>query len=127
VQGTDIKMSGAVTYLADVMSPQSKTYVLELSVVNPDQKLKSGMRVKLQLGGDSLTDVVTVPISAVLKDGNDNYVFVVANNVAEKRKVVLGRVSDMNREAISGVKEGEQVVLSGVQELKDQDKVELRK
>jgi HlyD family secretion protein len=127
VQGTEAKMSGTIAYLADVMSPQSKTYVLELSVGNPDQKLKSGMRVKLQLGGDSLQDVVTVPISSVVKDGNDNYVFVVANNVAEKRKVVLGRVSDTNREAVSGVKEGEQVVVSGTQELKDKDKVDLRK
>lgn len=120
-------MTGTITYLADVMSPQSKTYVLELSVPNPDQKLKSGMRVKLQLGGGSTQDVVTIPTASIVKEGNDNYVFVAANDQAEKRKVTLGRVADTNREVTDGIKEGEQVIVSGTQDLKDKDKIELRK
>ncbi|MEK3721039.1 efflux RND transporter periplasmic adaptor subunit [Paenibacillus sp. FSL H8-0034] len=126
-QGSSASMTGTITYLADVMSPQSKTYVLELSVPNPDQKLKSGMRVKLQLGGGSTQDVVTVPTASIVKEGNDNYVFVAANDQAEKRKVALGRVADTNREVTDGIKEGEQVIVSGTQDLKDKDKIELRK
>jgi HlyD family secretion protein len=126
-QGNSAPMTGTVAYLADIMSPQSKTYVLELSVPNLDNKLKSGMRVKLQLGGGSVQEVVTIPQAGIIKDGNDNYVFVAANELAEKRKVVLGRVSDTNREVTEGIKEGEQIVVSGVQDLKDKDKLELRK
>lgn len=126
-QGGNASMTGTITYLADVMSPQSKTYVLELSVPNPDQKLKSGMRVKLQLGGGSTQDVVTIPTASIVKEGNDNYVFVAANDQAEKRKVTLGRVADTNREVTDGIKEGEQVIVSGTQDLKDKDKIELRK
>ncbi|SFK67927.1 RND family efflux transporter, MFP subunit [Paenibacillus sp. 1_12] len=126
-QGSNTSMTGTITYLADVMSPQSKTYVLELSVPNPDQKLKSGMRVKLQLGGGASQDVVTIPTASIVKEGNDSYVFVAANDQAEKRKVSLGRVADTNREVVDGIKEGEQVVVSGTQDLKDKDKIELRK
>lgn len=126
-QGSNAPMTGTITYLADVMSPQSKTYVLELSVPNPDQKLKSGMRVKLQLGGGSTQDVVTIPTASIVKEGNDNYVFVAANDQAEKRKVTLGRVADTNREVTDGIKDGEQVIVSGTQDLKDKDKIELRK
>lgn len=127
MQGSSDKWTGTVTYLADVMSPQSKSYVLELSTDNPDFKLKSGMRVKLQLGGDSVQDIITVPSSGVVKDGNDNYIYVVNGDHVEKRKVSLGRTLDSNREVTSGVKEGEQLVVLGVQELKDQDKVDIRK
>jgi len=127
VQGSDSKMTGKVTYLADVMSPQSKTYVLELSAENPDNKLKSGMSVKLQIGGDSKQNVVAVPVASIVKEGNDNYVFVVNGDQAEKRKVTLGRVSESNREVTSGIKEGEQVVVLGQQDLKDKDKVTLIK
>jgi HlyD family secretion protein len=127
LQGSSDKMTGTVAYLADVMSPQSKSFVLELSAANPDFKLKSGMRVKLQLGGDAVQDVITVPTASIVKEGNDNFVFVVNGDQAEKRKVALGRTSDSNREVQTGVKEGEQVVVSGVQELKDKDKVEIRK
>ncbi|WP_282936406.1 efflux RND transporter periplasmic adaptor subunit [Paenibacillus sp. RC67] len=128
LQGTETKMTGTITYLAEVMSPQSKTFVLELSAPNADQKLKSGMRVKLQLGGDATQDVVTIPAAAITKEGNDNYVFVVTNDTAERRKVALGRTAaDSSREVLSGVKESEPIIVSGIQELKDKDKVEVRK
>ncbi len=126
LQGASDKFTGTVTYLADVMSPQSKTYVLELSASNADMKLKSGMRVKLQVGGDSTQDVVTVPTASIVKEGNDNYVYVVNGDQAEKRKVTLGRTGDTGREVTSGVKEGEKVIVSGQQELKDKDKVAVR-
>lgn len=127
VPGSNTLLNGTVTYLADIMSPQSKTYVLELSAANADYKLKSGTRVKLQLGGGSVQDVVTVPIASIVKEGNDNYVFVITQDLAEKRKVSLGRVNDTNREVTDGVKEGELVVVSGAQGLKDKDKIEVKK
>jgi RND family efflux transporter MFP subunit len=127
VPGSNTLLNGTVTYLADIMSPQSKTYVLELSAANDDNKLKSGTRVKLQLGGGSVQEVNTLPIASIVKEGNDNYVFVITQDLAEKRKVTLGRVSDTSREVMDGVKEGELVVVSGAQGLKDKDKVEAKK
>ncbi|MFH5182306.1 hypothetical protein ACHHV8_06520 [Paenibacillus sp. TAB 01] len=41
--------------------------------------------------------------------------------------MTLGRSVDSAKEVLSGVKDGEQIVVSGVQDLKDQDKVEVRK
>ncbi|KPV55719.1 hypothetical protein QJ48_31655 [Paenibacillus sp. A3] len=126
IQDTGEKMTGSVAYMADVMSPQSKTYVLELTAPNPDRKLKPGMRVKLQLGSDAKQEALTVPASGIVKEGNDNFVFVLAGDHAEKRKVTLGRESGSNREVLGGVKEGEQVIVSGQRELKDQDKAVVR-
>lgn len=127
VQETGDKGTGTVSYLADVMSSGSKTYVMELSAPNADLKLKPGMRVSLQLGGDGRQDGIAVPISSIVKEGNDSYVFVLVGDAVEKRKVTLGRASGTNREALSGVKEGEQVVVSGQQELKDKDKISVSK
>ncbi|WP_186446253.1 efflux RND transporter periplasmic adaptor subunit [Paenibacillus cremeus] len=122
VPGSEEKLTASVEYLADVMSQPSKSFVLELSAANPDRKLKPGMRVKLQLGGDGKQDVLTVPQAALVKEGNDNYVFVLSGDVVEKRKVMLGRTSGTAREVTSGVKDGEAIVVSGQQELKDKDK-----
>ncbi|KEQ25749.1 efflux RND transporter periplasmic adaptor subunit [Paenibacillus tyrfis] len=126
IQDTGEKMTGTVAYMADVMSPQSKTYVLELTASNPDRKLKPGMRVKLQLSGDAKQEALTVPTSGIVKEGNNSFVFVLAGDHAEKRQVTLGRESGPNREVLSGVKEGEQVIVSGQRELKDQDKAVVR-
>ncbi|MUG71491.1 efflux RND transporter periplasmic adaptor subunit [Paenibacillus validus] len=126
LQGSADSFTGTVTYLADVMSPSSKTYVLELSAPNPDRKLKPGMRVKLQLGDDGNRQALTVPSAGIVKEGVDNYVFVLFGDHVEKRSVTLGRSSDNGREVLSGLKEGEQVVVSGQQGLKDQDKAVIR-
>jgi multidrug efflux pump subunit AcrA (membrane-fusion protein) len=45
----------------------------------------------------------------------------------EKRKVELGRLKDANQEVLSGVKEGEQIVVTGQHLLKDKDKVQISK
>jgi HlyD family secretion protein len=126
VQDSGEAMTGKVVYLADVMSPQSKSFVLELSASNPGIKLKPGMRVKLNLGGSGQQDVLAVPNSSIVKDGNDSFVFVLSGSQVEKRKVTLGRAVDTSRE-VQGVKDGEQVVVSGQQELKDKDTVTVTK
>jgi HlyD family secretion protein len=118
---TGVKKTAAVTYLADVMSTQGKTYVLELTADNTDLPLKPGMRVKLQTPGSAAaSSALSVPNAAVVREGNDSYVFIVAGDHAEKRKITLGRSSDAKREVLSGVKEQEQVVVSGQLELTDQ-------
>ncbi|MCC2686485.1 MAG: subunit of efflux transporter [Paenibacillaceae bacterium] len=124
--GSEQTMKGKVDYLAEVMSPQSQTFWLDMSIANPDGKLKPGMTVKLQVGGSGQADAVMVPGASIVRDGNDNYVFVVANGVAEKRKVTLGEQVDTNREVLDGVKAGEQVVVAGQQDLQDKDRVTVR-
>ncbi|MEB3101732.1 efflux RND transporter periplasmic adaptor subunit [Ferviditalea candida] len=114
-----------VSFLSDVMSPQNQTYALELSVENSDQKLKPGMKVKLILGAGQKQTVLTVPKSSIVIEGNNSYVFVVSNSAAEKRKVVLGKDLGINRIVISGVKDGEQIVVSGQNRLKDREKVQI--
>ncbi|OXM86781.1 efflux RND transporter periplasmic adaptor subunit [Paenibacillus rigui] len=126
LQGNSDTWTGTVSYLADVMSPQSKSFVLELSAANPNLLLKSGMRVKVLLGSDASQEVVTVPSASIVKEGNDSYIYVLTGEVVEKRKVTLGRTLESNREVQSGIKEGEQIVVTGTQELKDKDKVEVR-
>lgn len=127
VPGSSEKWSGAVTYLADVMSPQSKTFVLELSAKNEGFKLKPGTRVKVLLGDGVKQDALAVPTSAVVQEGNEMYAFVVAGGQVEKRKVTLGRAVNGYREVISGLKEGELLITSGGQGLQDKEQVEIIK
>jgi RND family efflux transporter MFP subunit len=124
--GGEQTLKGKVDYLAEVMSPQSQTFALDMSTANPDGKLKPGMTVKLQIGGNGKADAVMIPGASIVRDGNDSYVFVVANGVAEKRKVTVGAQVDTNREVLDGVKAGEQVVAAGQQELQDKDHVAVR-
>jgi HlyD family secretion protein len=127
VPGTTEKLKGKVSYLADVMSTQTKSYTLELEIPNADRKLKPGMKVQVLLTEENDQNVITVPTLSVVREGGDTFVFVLNGDVAEKRKVELGRLNETIQEVLTGVKEGEQLIVSGQHQIKDKEKVQLAK
>uniref|UniRef100_UPI00135BF63A efflux RND transporter periplasmic adaptor subunit n=1 Tax=Paenibacillus puerhi TaxID=2692622 RepID=UPI00135BF63A len=127
VPGSADKTKAKVNYLADVVGAQSKSYALELEVPNPDRKLRPGTKAQILLTEEPDQIVVTVPTLSVVREGGDTYVFVLVGDTAEKRKVQLGRLNETIQEVLSGVKEGEQLIISGQNQLKDKEKVQLAK
>ncbi|MFM9331616.1 efflux RND transporter periplasmic adaptor subunit [Paenibacillus mesotrionivorans] len=127
VPGTVDKAKATVSYLADVIGAQTKSYSLELTVPNPDFKLKPGSKAQILLTEEQDQVVVTVPTLSVVREGGDTYVFVINGNAAEKRKVELGRLHETYQEVLSGVKEGDQLVISGQNQLKDKEAVQIVK
>ncbi len=127
VPGTVDKAKATVSYLADVIGAQTKSYSLELTVPNPDFKLKPGSKAQILLTEEQDQVVVTVPTLSVVREGGDTYVFVINGNAAEKRKVELGRLHETYQEVLSGVKEGDQLVISGQNQLKDKEAVQVVK
>jgi len=123
--GSTEKSKAPIKYLSGSMDAQSKSYELELEVANTDGKLKPGTKVQIQLTSEQEQIVVTVPTLTVVREGGDSFVFVLVGDTVEKRKIQLGRLNEMNQEVISGVKEGEQLVISGQNQLKDKEKVQL--
>lgn len=125
VPGTTDKLQGKVIYLADVMSANSKSYSLELEAPNPNHVLKPGMKAQVLLAEAEDQIVVVIPSLSVVREGSDTFVFILNGDKVEKRKVQLGRLNGTDQEALSGVKEGEQLVVSGQHQLKDQEVVQL--
>ncbi|KPK67245.1 hypothetical protein AMJ87_13640, partial [candidate division WOR_3 bacterium SM23_60] len=64
-------------------------------------------------------DVIAIPKDALL----DSYVFVVNDSTAERRDVVVGLVGDKTVEIVTGIAEGENVVVIGQQRLAGGEKV----
>lgn len=125
IPGSAEKPKARIKYLSDSMDTQSKSYELELEVANTNGQLKPGTKVQIQLTTEQEQIVVTVPTLSVVREGGDSFVFVLVGDTVEKRKVELGRLSELNQEVLSGVKEGEQLVVSGQNQLKDKEKVQL--
>lgn len=119
------KATAPIKYLSDSMDAQSKSYELELEVANPNGTLKPGTKVQVQLTSEQEQVVATVPTLSIVRENGDSFVFILVGETVEKRKVELGRLNELNQEVISGVKEGEQLVVSGQNQLKDKEKVQL--
>ncbi|UJF35178.1 efflux RND transporter periplasmic adaptor subunit [Paenibacillus hexagrammi] len=119
------KTTAPITYLSDVINGQTKAYDLELEIPNPDGKIKPGSKAQIQLTKEDEQIVPVVPTLSIVREGGDNFVYILNGDIAEKRKVELGRLNETNQEIISGVKEGEILITSGQHQLKDKDKVQV--
>ncbi|WP_064745644.1 efflux RND transporter periplasmic adaptor subunit [Paenibacillus sp. UNC451MF] len=116
-------MKGRVTYLADVMNSQTKSFPLELEVANSDGYLKPGTRVQVQLTSQEEQRVVAVPSLSIVREGSDAFVFLLNGDQAVKKPVKLGRINDTYQEVLEGVKVGDELIVSGQHQLKDGQKV----
>jgi RND family efflux transporter MFP subunit len=72
-----------------------------------------------------LTSGVLVPAESVWADGTAGVVFVYANGKVERRSVTLGQTISGHRQVLSGLRDGERVVLSPPASLKDGHAVKL--
>jgi multidrug efflux pump subunit AcrA (membrane-fusion protein) len=120
----DKKATAKISYLSPIMSATTKTYTLEMEVPNSDHTILPGTRYMLQLTTETEEKVVVVQTLSVLREDADNYVFVLQGDHYEKRKVKLGRLSGAYQEVLDCLKEGEQVVVTGQNTLKDGQKIE---
>jgi HlyD family secretion protein len=123
---TTQKFKAEVTYLANFINPETKGYEINLQIDNSSHQFKPGMKVLLQLAEEREQMVVAVPSSSMIREGDNTYVYVLnEESKAEKRKIQIGRVNEPNHEVVSGVQEGEHLIISGHRQLKDQDPVRL--
>ena len=86
---------------------------IELDPLGPnDPKLKPGLTCELEILVEQRDDVLSAPIQSVVSVGGARFAFVVTPRGVERREVVIGVANDTDVEILSGLEEGEQVVMA---------------
>ena len=117
--------TGRITYLSDVLDPQSRTAKVRCEVANPRGLLKLEMFATIQVPTGVQRETLMIPAAAVQQVDKESVVFVkVDENKFEKREVELGAQSGGWVEVLDGLKEGEKVVTAGAFMLKSHLKKE---
>lgn len=112
VQALDRDSQGKVCRFADSLDMQTRTMETEIDVDNRNGQLIPGMYVEAQLSLREKQNVLAIPLQAVERNGDDATVLAVtAQNVAEERHVRLGAEDSTYVEVVSGLKEGDRVIL----------------
>jgi RND family efflux transporter MFP subunit len=115
-----------VTRVGTVLDPASRTMRAEVDVVNPGERLRPGMTVKVSLDTKRTPNAVTVPASAVHSQGAARTVFVVKGGMAELVKVKTGIEAPEWVQIVEGIRPGDQVIVAAAAELKDGVPVKVR-
>ncbi len=105
--------TGKVTYIYPYLESQTRTNRVRLEFNNSDLRLKPDMFANVTLMASRQVDAIVIPTEAIVRSGTDNQVFVVRGaGKFEPRTVILGVSSDGLTQILSGVKAGEEVVVS---------------
>ena len=115
---------GKVARFSVDVREDTRTMHTEVDVRNPNHVLVPGLYAEATLTLEHREDIPTVPLQAVNHEGDKTTVFIVtANNVLEDRPVKLGLETPNYAEVVSGLQEGEQIVVSDRSGLKPGEKV----
>ena len=120
--------AGRISRIYPTIDPSTHTFTSEIQVANADHALRPGMyaRVKVLFG---VNHSVTVPDNCIVKQQGSAirsvYVLQEDNTVSE-RVVTLGRHFEEEYEILSGLGEGETIVVKGQASLKDGEKVNVQ-
>jgi len=118
---------GKVARFADALDQQTRTMQTEIDVENPDGALVDGMYAETNLILKQKDGALTVPVLAVNRNGASASVLLVnPEGRLEERRVTLGEEGTENVEVVSGLAEGDRVVIGSRSEFKAGDKVQPR-
>ena len=123
----DRKFGGTVTAINPAVDPNSRSAVVEASIENGNNALRTGMFATARIvrqGGDA---GVFVPRAAVLNDSStQSYkVFVIQDGLAKLRVVQLGTEEGEFIQILSGVSADETVATSNLEQLYEGAKVQV--
>lgn len=114
------RFKGRLDYVADSLSPETRTLAVRAEVPNPGLKLKPKMfaRMNILVGEQS---VLTIPKKAVQDAGTDKVVYVpLGSGQFEERKVNLGCECGEFVEVLSGLRNGDKIVTTGSFDLRSE-------
>jgi RND family efflux transporter MFP subunit len=117
---------GKVTRVADALQPGTRTLLTEIDVPNPDHVLSPGLYCTVELKIPRKTPSLLLPSEAIIFNARGLSVAVVENGIAHLHNVNVVRDFGTRIEVNSGVKDGDQVILTPPIDLADGQKVHVR-
>lgn len=109
-------------YTEVVEASEAIYYYGRLVVPNEDGKLRIGMTTQSVIYVAGAENVLAIPSIAIKGEGEDKYVEVLTALGVQRRNVVTGITDGLNVEIVSGVEEGEEVVMTQLSSSQISDK-----
>jgi multidrug efflux system membrane fusion protein len=123
--GTTQSLTGHLYFADSMVDAATGTLRAKAEFANPNNLLWPGQFVQTSLQLDTLKGVTTMPSAALVTNINGKFVYVLGEGNTAQQKPVKVLYTYGERMAIEGLKEDEQVILDGKQNLRPGVKVRL--
>ncbi len=101
----------------------SKTLEVKIEILQPEVDVPIGVFARGDILVKTNQDTLIIPSSALARKKDGIYVYVIEEEIARQREVVLGIIQNEQVEILEGLSEKEEIVILGNQELEDGAKV----
>jgi RND family efflux transporter MFP subunit len=127
VSALDRDLQGKISRFADSLDLQTRTMDTQIDVENRNGSLMPGMYTETILSLQEKKNALTIPLEAVNRNGEEATVLAVdAKNIVEERHVRLGLEDQKGVEVLSGLSDGDRVVIGKRSEFHDGQKIQPR-
>jgi RND family efflux transporter MFP subunit len=110
---------GVVTFISPEIDPRTRNAELVTRIPNPEGILRAGMFAEIEIKPKGAQQSLIIPTAAVSGTGENRFVFTIANNTAERRKIRVAPIDRDRVEVLEGLQEGEPIVSSGLGRLSE--------
>jgi len=113
----DESFEGVVTAIDPQIDVTGHSMAVRARLPNPELKLRPGLFAQVAVSLSVNPNAIMVPEQAIWPIGNDKIIYVIDEGVANQRTVMLGDRKPGWVEVISGLDEGEEIVVVGQMKL----------
>ena len=117
------KYTSKVARINPVADPVSRLFTVTIILDNPGNLIRPGMFATIELTKETRSQVLSLPEDALLKEGEETFVFAREGNRAVKKKVSVGLSAEGMVEIREGLSGEERVIIQGHRQLEPDAKV----
>jgi cobalt-zinc-cadmium efflux system membrane fusion protein len=118
-------IEGVISHVDAIVNPQTRTVVVRMDIPNSTGQIRPGMLATMLIDSEPLERLV-VPSSAIIREDNQDYIFV--RDEGDRYKMVAVKAGPEGkgmRAILSGLKEGEEIAIEGAFHLNAERKRQL--
>ena len=124
----NINLKGKVIGIGKDLIPNKSFYPIEIEVNNENNILLPGMIVRTTIHTITHKNVIIIPVDAMEKYFDTYFVYIVSDkNTAIKKEIKIEKVIDNQVVIKSGLNFGDEIVISGTEDLKDGLKLKINR
>jgi RND family efflux transporter MFP subunit len=116
--------TGNISRFTHEVDDNTRTMITEIEVPNPDLKLVPGMYATVVLKVEKRSQALAIPTEAVAGDKKNTVYVITPNHEIEERTVTLGLETPDKYEVVSGLNEGDLVMIGNRSQFQPGQKVE---